>query len=170
MQIMMRVSKAKPLNTPGHGNQVQAIVATLLIVLGAFLGGGSLASDQTLSCSTIDEGGMQRVCNHRVQQASWPVQNIENRTSVGRSLQSAIRPVFSKRDLRLASLAMMFYTYGMRSWWQMVCSSCLQVTWSPYRSITCGRHFKQWMAGHVFKTSRNSTTHWKWRGGMVSPK
>jgi hypothetical protein len=30
------------------------------------LGSGGLGSDQTLSRRTIDEGGLQRVCNHRV--------------------------------------------------------------------------------------------------------
>ncbi len=52
---------------PGHGNQVQAITPTLLVVIGVLLGSGGLRSDQTLSCRTIDEGGLQRVCNHRVQ-------------------------------------------------------------------------------------------------------
>jgi hypothetical protein len=32
-------------------------------------GGDGLGSDQTLSRRTIDEGGLQRVCNHRSRQA-----------------------------------------------------------------------------------------------------
>jgi hypothetical protein len=31
------------------------------------LGGGGLGNNQTISRRTIDEGGLQRVCNHRVQ-------------------------------------------------------------------------------------------------------
>jgi hypothetical protein len=31
------------------------------------LGGGGLGDDRTLSRHTIDEGGLQRVCNHKVQ-------------------------------------------------------------------------------------------------------
>ncbi len=52
---------------PGHGDQAQAIAATLLVVVGRLLGDNGLGSDQTLSRRTIDEGGLQRVCNHRVQ-------------------------------------------------------------------------------------------------------
>jgi hypothetical protein len=48
-------------------NVSQAIAATLFVVVGVLLGGDGLGSDQTLSCHTIDEGGLQRVCNHRVQ-------------------------------------------------------------------------------------------------------
>jgi hypothetical protein len=51
----------------GHGDQVQAVAATLLIVIRMLLGNGDLGNDQTHSCRTIDEGGLQRVCNHRVQ-------------------------------------------------------------------------------------------------------
>jgi hypothetical protein len=52
---------------PGHGDQAQAIVTTLFIVIGMLLGSGSLGDDQTLSRHTIDEAGLQWVCNHRVQ-------------------------------------------------------------------------------------------------------
>ncbi len=52
---------------PGHGDQAQAIAATLLVVVWVLFGGGGLGNDQTLSRCTIDEGGLQRVCNHRVQ-------------------------------------------------------------------------------------------------------
>ncbi len=48
---------------PGHDDHAQAIAMTLLVVIGVLLGGG----DQILSRHTIDEGGLQRVCNHRVQ-------------------------------------------------------------------------------------------------------
>jgi hypothetical protein len=41
-------------------------VATLLVVVGVLFGGGGLGNDQTLSRRTIDEGGLQWVCNHRV--------------------------------------------------------------------------------------------------------
>ncbi len=51
---------------PGHGDQVQAITTTLLVVVGVLLGGGGLGRDQTFSHCTIDEGGLQRMCNHRV--------------------------------------------------------------------------------------------------------
>ncbi len=51
----------------GHGDHAQAIAASLFIVIGVLLGSGSLGGDQTLSRCTIDEGGLQRVCNHRVQ-------------------------------------------------------------------------------------------------------
>ncbi len=52
---------------PGHGDQAQAIMVTLLVVVGVFFGSGDLGSNQTLSRRTIDEGGLQRVCDHRVQ-------------------------------------------------------------------------------------------------------
>ncbi len=52
---------------PGHDDHVQAIAATLLVVVGVLLGGGGLGDDRTLSRHTIDEGGLQRVCNHKVQ-------------------------------------------------------------------------------------------------------
>ncbi len=52
---------------PGHGNQAQAIAATLLVIVGVLLVDGGLDSDHTLSRRTIDEGGLQWVCNHRVQ-------------------------------------------------------------------------------------------------------
>jgi hypothetical protein len=45
---------------------VQAIAPTLLTIIGVLLGNDDLDSDQTLSRRTIDEGGLQRVCNHRV--------------------------------------------------------------------------------------------------------
>ncbi len=51
---------------PSHGDQVQAIAPTLLTIIGVLLGNDDLDSDQTLSRRTIDEGGLQRVCNHRV--------------------------------------------------------------------------------------------------------
>jgi hypothetical protein len=47
---------------PGHGDQAQAIVVTFFVVIKVLLG-----TDQILSHRTIDEGGLQRVCNHRVQ-------------------------------------------------------------------------------------------------------
>jgi hypothetical protein len=50
-----------------HGDQAQAIAPTLLVLIGVLLGSGGLGSDQTLSRHTIDEGGLQRVCNHIVQ-------------------------------------------------------------------------------------------------------
>jgi hypothetical protein len=37
---------------PGHGDQAQAITATLLVVVRVLLGGGGLGSNQTLSCRT----------------------------------------------------------------------------------------------------------------------
>ncbi len=40
---------------------------TLLVVIGMLLSNSDLGSDQTLSRHTIDEGELQRVCNHRVQ-------------------------------------------------------------------------------------------------------
>jgi hypothetical protein len=52
---------------PGHGDQAQAIVVTLLVIIGVLLGSGDLGNDQTFSRCTIDEGGLQWVCNHRVQ-------------------------------------------------------------------------------------------------------
>ncbi len=52
---------------PSHGNQAQAIAATLLVIIGMLLSSDGLGSDQTLSRCTIDEGGLQRVCNHKVQ-------------------------------------------------------------------------------------------------------
>ncbi len=53
---------------PGHGDQTQAIAAILLVVVRVLLrGGGGLGNDQTLSCCMIDEGGLQQVCNHKVQ-------------------------------------------------------------------------------------------------------
>jgi hypothetical protein len=107
----------------GHGDQVQAIGTTLLVVVGVLLGGDGLGSDQTPSRRMIDEGGLQRLCNHR--QAFWPAQNIGSRTLVGRSLRPAIRSIFLRWDLKLASLAMMFCTYGMRSWRRMVCGPYL---------------------------------------------
>ncbi len=54
---------------PSHGDQAHAIITTLLIVIGVLHGGDGLGSDQTLSRRTIDEGGLQRVCNHRSRQA-----------------------------------------------------------------------------------------------------
>ncbi len=51
----------------GHGDQAHAIAPTLLVVVRVLLGNGGLGSDQTLSSRTIDEGGLQQVCNHRVQ-------------------------------------------------------------------------------------------------------
>ncbi len=48
---------------PSHDDHAQAIAATLLVVVRVLLGGG----DQTFSRRTIDEGGLQPVCNHRVQ-------------------------------------------------------------------------------------------------------
>jgi hypothetical protein len=51
----------------GHGNQAQAIAATLFVIVGMCFSSGNLGSDQTLSYRTIDKGGLQRVCNHRVQ-------------------------------------------------------------------------------------------------------
>jgi hypothetical protein len=50
---------------PGHDNHAQAIAATLLVVVGVLLSGG-LGDNQTFSRRTIDEGGLQRVCNHKV--------------------------------------------------------------------------------------------------------
>ncbi len=52
---------------PGHGDQAQAIAATLLVVVGVLLSNNGLGSDHTLSHRTINEGGLQRVCNHKVQ-------------------------------------------------------------------------------------------------------
>ncbi len=37
---------------PGHGDQAQAITATLLVVVRVLLGGGGVGSNQTLSCRT----------------------------------------------------------------------------------------------------------------------
>jgi hypothetical protein len=57
--IMMRVSRAEPPNiSQGHDNHVQAIAATLFVVVGVLLGGGGLSDNQTLSRRTIDEGGL----------------------------------------------------------------------------------------------------------------
>ncbi len=52
---------------PSHGNQAQAIAVTLLVVIGVLLDDGGLGNNQTLSYHTIDKGGMQQVCNHKVQ-------------------------------------------------------------------------------------------------------
>ncbi len=52
---------------PCHGDQAQAIAATLFVVVWVLFGDDGLGSDQTLSRRTIDEGGLQRVCNHKVQ-------------------------------------------------------------------------------------------------------
>jgi hypothetical protein len=48
----------------GHDDHAQAIVMTLLIVVEMFIDSNG---DQTLFCRMIDEGGLQQVCNHRVQ-------------------------------------------------------------------------------------------------------
>jgi hypothetical protein len=44
-----------------------SIVYLLLVVIGVFLDSSGLSNDQTFFCRTIDEGGLQWVCNHRVQ-------------------------------------------------------------------------------------------------------
>ncbi len=51
---------------PGHDDHAQAIATTLLVVE-VLIGDDGLGNDQTLSHRTIDKGGLQRVCNHRVQ-------------------------------------------------------------------------------------------------------
>jgi hypothetical protein len=61
-----RFGGGAPKHLLGHGDQAQAIVVTLLVIVGVLLGGGGLGNDQTLSRRTIDEGGLQRVCNHKV--------------------------------------------------------------------------------------------------------
>ncbi len=48
---------------PGHGDQAQAIPATLFVVIEMLLDNDGLGNDQTLSRRTIDEGGLQRVCS-----------------------------------------------------------------------------------------------------------
>jgi hypothetical protein len=124
-----------------------------------FLATATLAATKFFLAARLMKVGYNKYVIIESKQVSWPTQNIGSRTSTGRSLRPTIRPIFSKRDLRLASLVMMFCTYGMRSWWRMMCGPCLQVmTWSPYGSITCERHFGQWTTRHVFKPSQNWTT------------
>ncbi len=52
---------------PGHGDQAQAIAVTLLVIVRVLFGGVGLGSDHIFSRRTIDEGGLQCVCNHKVQ-------------------------------------------------------------------------------------------------------
>ncbi len=51
---------------PNHDDHAQAIATTLLVVVEVLLDDDDLGSDQIHSRRTIDEGGLQRVCNHRV--------------------------------------------------------------------------------------------------------
>ncbi len=62
-----RLEGAPAERLPSHGDQAQAIATTLFVFIGVLLSNGGRGSDQTLSHRTIDEGGLQRVCNHRVQ-------------------------------------------------------------------------------------------------------
>jgi hypothetical protein len=48
----------------GHGDQAQTIATTFLVIIKMLLDSDGLGSDQTLSRCTINEGGLQRVCNH----------------------------------------------------------------------------------------------------------
>jgi hypothetical protein len=50
----------------GHDDHAQAIAATLLITVKVLFGGGALSGDQILSRRTINECGLQQVCNHKV--------------------------------------------------------------------------------------------------------
>ncbi len=168
----MRISGAEPPNV----SQAMAINRRPLhrhfsLSSECFLAATALAATRLFPAARSMKVGCSGCVITESKQVSWPAQNIGSRTSTGRSLRPAIRPVFSRRDLRPASIAMMFCTYGMRSWRRMMCSPCLQVTaWSPYGSITCRRHFGQRTTRHVFKPSRNWTTRWKWRGGKVRPR
>ncbi len=49
-----------------HDDHAQTITTALLVVVEVLLDGDGLGGDQTLSYRTIDEGGLQWVCNHRV--------------------------------------------------------------------------------------------------------
>jgi hypothetical protein len=42
----------------GHDDHAQAIVVTLLVIVRVLLGDSGLGNNQTLSCRTIDEGGL----------------------------------------------------------------------------------------------------------------
>ncbi len=116
LRIMMHVSRTEPPNV----SQAMAIKRRplrqhFLLSSECFLASVALATTILFPTAWSIKVGCSGCEITEFTQASWPAQNIGSTTSAGRSLRPTISSVFSKRDLRPASLAMMFCTYCMRS-------------------------------------------------------
>ncbi len=166
----MHVSGAKPSNV-SQAMAIKHIATTLFVIIGVLLGSDGLSDDQTLSHRMIDEGGLQRVCNHRVQAGV-----LAGTKHKEQDISGTILAVGDQAGLLEAGLETRLIGDDVLHVRHVV------VVANDVRPMPAGHGVVAVRVHHVqtalratndwacLKPSRNWMTRWKWHSGRVRPR